>query len=89
MRQAQKAREDLAELTARLQATPDDADLPCQIAQVFLRYGDEQEGIRWLLTNLQNHPQHAGSHLALADYYVQHGQLARAEEHRRLADTPP
>jgi hypothetical protein len=59
-------------------------DLRCRIAQLFLCYG-EAEGLRWLLLNLQNHPNHRPSHLALADYYDQQGQAARAAAHRRLA----
>jgi tetratricopeptide (TPR) repeat protein len=83
----EKIKEDkkqLVELTRRLQAAPDDADLRCQMAQIFLRYG-EAEGLRWLLLNVQNHPDHRPSHLALADYYEKQGQAARASAHRRAA----
>ena len=89
MQEAKKAREELALLTQRLGAAPDDADLRCRIAQIFLGYGDEEEGVRWLLTTLQNHPRHAPSHRVLADYYQTHGQNDRAAEHRRLAGTQP
>jgi tetratricopeptide (TPR) repeat protein len=89
MNQAKQAREKLALLTQRLGAAPDDADLRCRIAQIFLGYGDEEEGVRWLLTILQNHPRHAPSHLVLADYYHKHGQVERAAEHRRLAGKAP
>jgi predicted Zn-dependent protease len=89
MRQAKKAREELASLMRRLQDTPDDVDLCCQVAQMFLRYGDEQEGLRWLSTILHNHPHHAPSHRALADYYDKQGQADRAAEHRRLAGMTP
>ncbi|HLJ95698.1 MAG TPA: hypothetical protein VKU02_21155, partial [Gemmataceae bacterium] len=85
MQQAKKARAELALLTQRCQATPEDPALRCQIAEIFLRFGDEQEGLRWLLTNVQNHPGHAPSHLALADYYDRRNQPAKAAEHRRLA----
>jgi tetratricopeptide (TPR) repeat protein len=81
--EGKKTREELALLTQRLQAAPDDADLRCQIAQIFLRYGEE-EGLRWLLLNVQNHPGHRPSHLALADYYDKEGQTALAAEHRHL-----
>ena len=82
--EAKKAKEEMAQLTWQLQQSPDDADLRCRIAQIFLRCGEE-EGLRWLLLNLQQHPNHRPSHLALADYYDQQGQTARAAEHRRLA----
>jgi tetratricopeptide (TPR) repeat protein len=89
MKQAKKARDELAHLTQQLGAAPDDADLRCRIAQIFLNYGDGEEGVRWLLTTLQNHPRHAPSHRVLAEYYQKHGQNDRAAEHRRLADAPP
>jgi predicted Zn-dependent protease len=89
MRQAKQAREELASLTQRSQAAPEDPDLRVRIAQIFLQFGDEQEGLRWLLTNIQNHPHHAPSHLALAEYYDRQNQTARAAEHRRLAGTAP
>jgi hypothetical protein len=82
--EGKKIKEEMAQLTRQLQQTPDDADLRCRIAQLFLRYGEE-EGLRWLLLNLQNHPNHRPTHLALADYYDKQGQTARAAEHRRLA----
>jgi predicted Zn-dependent protease len=82
--QARQAKEEMARLTRRLQQSPDDADLRCQIAQLFLRFGEE-EGLRWLQLILQSHPNHRPSHLALADYYDKQGQTARAAEHRRLA----
>jgi tetratricopeptide (TPR) repeat protein len=82
--QVKHDKEEIARLTQRLLQAPDDADLRCQIAQLFQRYGEE-EGVRWLLLNIQNHPSHRPSHLALADYYDQQGHPARAAEHRRLA----
>ena len=82
--EAKKAKEEMAQLTRRLQHTPDDADLRCQIAKMFLRYGEE-EGVRWLLLNVQNQPNHRPSHLALADYYDNQGDKVRSSEHRRLA----
>jgi predicted Zn-dependent protease len=86
MKAAKKAREQLAILMQRLQQTPHDADLRCEIAQIFLGYGGEEEGVRWLVTNLQNHPRHAKSHLALADYYDKKGDSTSAARHRRLAE---
>jgi tetratricopeptide (TPR) repeat protein len=85
MRQAKEAHDQIAVLTQRLQGAGDHPDLRFQIAQLFLRYGGEEEGIRWLSTILQRHPHHAASHLALAEYYDKLGQATRAAEHRRLA----
>jgi hypothetical protein len=70
--------------TQRLQQNPDDADLRCQIAQIFLRCGEE-EVLRRLRLNLQSHPNHDRSHVALADYYHRQVRPALGAEHRRLA----
>ena len=86
--ESKKLKEEMAQLTRQLQQAPDDADLRCRIAQLFLRYGEE-EGLRWLLLNLQQHPNHRPSHLALADYYDKQGQPAPAAEHRRQAGVVP
>jgi tetratricopeptide (TPR) repeat protein len=75
----------LAVLTRRLTEAPDDADLRCQIAQLFLRLGQEEEGIRWLMATIQSHPNHRPSHLALAEYYDKTNQSSRAAMHRRMA----
>jgi len=56
---------------------------------ICLRNGQEEEGERWLLSALQQAPRDRQTHLALADYYDQHGQTARAAEHRRLAGAAP
>jgi tetratricopeptide (TPR) repeat protein len=87
MNEAQKVREQLAALTRQLQEKPGDTDLRCQIAQLFLRYGAEEEGARWLLAILANNPNHTAAHAALADYYERKGEAARAAAHRRLAQT--
>jgi tetratricopeptide (TPR) repeat protein len=82
---AEQIREQMAVMTHRLQGAPDDANLRAQIAEMFLRCGEEEEGLRWLMTTLQNHPRHPAPHLALADYYARRGQADRAAEHRRQA----
>jgi tetratricopeptide (TPR) repeat protein len=86
--EGKKLKEEMAQLMAQLQQAPGDADLRCRIAQLFLRYGEE-EGLRWLQLNLQQHPNHQPSHLALADYYEKQGQPAPAAEHRRQAGVIP
>jgi tetratricopeptide (TPR) repeat protein len=82
--EGKQVKEELGQLVRQLQATPDDADLRCRIAQIFLK-GGEEEGLRWLLVNVQNHPGHRPSHRALADYYERQGNTVLAAEQRRLA----
>jgi tetratricopeptide (TPR) repeat protein len=76
MRQAKKDREELAALTARLHRTPADPDLRCRIAGLFLRLGQEEEGVRWLRTTLDNYPGHRPSQRLLADYIARHRRPA-------------
>lgn len=72
-------------LMGRLKKDPDDPDLRCQVAEIFLRQNQAAEGERWLLATLQIHPDHRPSHQALADYYQRIGRTDQAEMHRRLA----
>lgn len=87
LKQARKDSEQLAALSQKLQANPNNPDLRCQMAEIFLRQREDEEGVRWLVANLQSHPNHRASHLALAEYYERIGQTALAGEHRRLAGT--
>jgi tetratricopeptide (TPR) repeat protein len=89
IRQAKENREQLTVLTRRLRQTPDDADLRCQVAQLFLQLGQEEEGVRWLHMTLQSRPRHAPSHLALANYYDKIGQTSLGAQHRRLGNQGP
>lgn len=73
------------ELTEKLQKAPFDADLRSAIAALFMRSGEEQEGVRWLKTVLRLDPQHKAAHEALAEYYERRRQPALAQHHRQWA----
>jgi tetratricopeptide (TPR) repeat protein len=79
--EAEKAHEELGRLLQRVQTAPDDPDLRCQIGQIFLNNGAEEEGLRWLRTALQNHPSHQPTRLALADYDARRGQKPGENSH--------
>lgn len=76
------------ELTARLQSRPQDPNLRCEIAKLFLRSGEDREAYLWLKSALRLDAQHAAAHLALADYYERNNQPAVASGHRRQAQAP-
>jgi tetratricopeptide (TPR) repeat protein len=78
-RRYDKDREQLAALTLRLQKAPNDPDLRCRIAQLFLRLGQEEEGLRWLVNTLRNFPRHRASQQALADFYARQGRKKRGD----------
>ena len=54
--------ERMSALTAALQERPDDPDLRCRIGEVFLRRGEEQEGLRWLNGVLESYPDWPAAH---------------------------
>jgi tetratricopeptide (TPR) repeat protein len=77
--------ERLGELTRKIAASPNDADLRYEAGMIFLNNGQEVEGLRWLASALNENPRHAPTHRALTEYYEHAGDSARADQHRRLA----
>jgi predicted Zn-dependent protease len=77
--------ERMAELTGRLQKKAHDPDVRCEIGKIFLRSSEYKEGVLWLESALRADPSHRPTHQALADYYAQDNQPARAAQHRRRA----
>jgi tetratricopeptide (TPR) repeat protein len=73
----------LADLTKRITAAPHDADLRCEAGRIFLKSGQDREGLRWLASALQENPRHAATHATLAAYYERHGRPDLAAQHRQ------
>jgi Flp pilus assembly protein TadD len=73
----------LAELSKVVQGTPHDPAPRCEAGVLFLRNGQEAEGLRWLHLVLHEHPTYGPAHQALADYYERAGNTERAALHRR------
>jgi Tfp pilus assembly protein PilF len=69
--------------------SPRDPALRVEAAAIFLRSGEEQEGLRWLDMALHLDGGYRPAHQALADYFERHGQPERAAHHRRLARAQP
>jgi predicted Zn-dependent protease len=79
-----------AEVTRMVAGSPKDPALRYEAGVILLRNGQEQEGVRWLLTALQVDPGHRPTHAALADFYERRGQPLEAARHRGAAGpTPP
>jgi Tfp pilus assembly protein PilF len=74
----------LHDLTDRLQSRPYDADMRCEVGRLFLRSGEEGQGILWLESALRIDPEHQPSHQTLAEHYEQNGQSDQAAPHRRF-----
>jgi tetratricopeptide (TPR) repeat protein len=69
--------------TMKMQLAPHDPDLHYQAGMIALRAGATEEGLRWLHSALQEDPNHAATHQALAEHYQRVGDFARAREHRQ------
>jgi predicted Zn-dependent protease len=76
-------RKRLAELTEQVIKTRHAPALRCELGLVCLRLGQEQDGLRWLVSALIDDPTHAPAHRALADYYEKAGKPDLAAYHRQ------
>ena len=78
-------RQRLAELTQKITASPKDPALRYEAGLICLRNGQQQEGVRWLLSALVEDWEHRPTHQALAEYYQGIGQTDKAAYHREWA----
>ena len=85
LRKDQRRLDELIRLVAR---QPDDISTRYEAGVLALKVGRSEEGVRWLLGALRVKGDHRPVHAALADYYLHHGDPARAETHRRQAEIP-
>ena len=60
-------------------------DAVAGVASGWLAGPQAPQGLDLLGRVLDKHPEHAGAHAALAEYYERIGQPGRAAEHRRRA----
>jgi len=59
--------------------------LRCELGVLFLRNGEEAEGLRWLGLALEQNPAHAAAHRALAEHFEAKGRSDLAAAHRRAS----
>jgi Flp pilus assembly protein TadD len=79
----------LDRVTKAVLKSPADPALRCEAALLFLRNGEEQEGMRWLKFALRLDPHCVTAHRALAAHYRKTGQTELAEQHERLTEGGP
>jgi len=90
-KKADQIKEDVTrmqELTGKLQDSPRDATVRCDIGRLFLRLGEPKEGVAWLYRALELDPFLRPAHEALAEYFESVHDAAKADEHRQLASRP-
>jgi tetratricopeptide (TPR) repeat protein len=76
----------LREVTRRITETPHDPALRHEAGVIFLKSGQNKEGLRWLYSALQEEPGYQPTHQVLADYYEKTGDKEKAIWHRRQAE---
>jgi tetratricopeptide (TPR) repeat protein len=72
----------LKQIVLQVQAAPHDPAPRYEAGVIFLRNGQDQDGLSWLASALQQDPDHQPTHQALADYYEKHQQTEKAAYHR-------
>jgi tetratricopeptide (TPR) repeat protein len=77
--------EHMMALTHKLQESRQDATIPCEIGQIFLRRGEPDEGVAWLRRALAVNPKLKAAHVALADYFESVHDTVNAARHRQMA----
>jgi tetratricopeptide (TPR) repeat protein len=75
-------------LTHLMSQKPHDADLQCELGNLYLQLGNPKIGEGWLLNAVHLDERHAPALQALADYYKKRGDLDKAEEYHRRARNP-
>ena len=75
----------IALVTKEIQKRPNDPALRTEGGELYIRLGEETEGLRWFGMALKIDSRYRPAHQALAAYYQSHGQPTLADEHRRLA----
>src|SRR5262249_3110693 len=68
--------------TESLRANPDAA---CQVAELFLKLGNEAQALRWLQTALERNPNHRQANLGMAEYFERKKDLDNAQIYRLKA----
>ena len=85
-RQIKNRIERLSEISRRdMTVRPFDPALRIELGRLFLGLGQKEVGARWLYSAVQVAPQDPAAHAALAKYYDEEGDTARAAQHRLQA----
>jgi tetratricopeptide (TPR) repeat protein len=64
---------------------PHDPALHYEAGMIALRTGEYREAVRWFESALREDPKYVPAHLALAQFYAQVGEAAKAAQHRDQA----
>jgi tetratricopeptide (TPR) repeat protein len=88
-RQCDQDLRQAGQLARRIGEQPWDPDLRQKLGELFLRNGQETEGLRWLHSALQIRPDHQPTHRTLAEYHQRQGRPDLVAPHRQFLNTTP
>jgi Tfp pilus assembly protein PilF len=73
-----------------VERSPHDPELLSEVGAIWLRLGEEEQGLNWLYRALKENPRHKPTHELLVRYYRDKRQFDKAAEHRQaLAQIEP
>ena len=78
----------ISNLQAKAADYPHDPEPRREIGVLYLGLGEDDQGLRWLSSALQEDPRTGPTHAALADYFERVGKMDEAAFHRRQANGP-
>ncbi|HID74780.1 MAG TPA: tetratricopeptide repeat protein [Planctomycetaceae bacterium] len=89
-----QAEESIARMNRLLRESlrkPHEAEVRYQIGTILFRYGPPDDAAKWMRAALQLDPEHVGAHRALAAYFRQRDEAAKAAFHlqQALLHEPP
>jgi Tfp pilus assembly protein PilF len=73
----------MKDVMTRLRASPKDPLLRLEAGKILIQNWQDQEGLRWLDSALQQDPSHQPTREFLAQYYERRGDVRRAKQYRR------
>jgi Flp pilus assembly protein TadD len=73
----------MKDVMTRIRASPKDPALRLEAGKLLIQNGQDQEGLRWLDSALQQDPTHRATRDFLAQYYEKRGDLRLAKRYRR------
>jgi predicted Zn-dependent protease len=85
LREIEAEQKKLKALSNRLLQNPANADLRCEMGQIYLRNDLPNDGLKWLNSALRENPRHRLTHITLAAYYNKIGRQDLAAPHQWMA----
>jgi tetratricopeptide (TPR) repeat protein len=76
------------QLIAAMETRPNDLAVPCAIAEILLRNGQDKQAVGWLNGVLRQNEHYQKAHQLLSDHYRRAGNLRLAEYHQKQMANP-